>query len=261
MESRESRRAARARIREPLRQTEPHGERATTRHAGCGASTQGQRRAARPRRELVEMLRDAGAAACIDADALRDDRRRAATWSDLQVRDIMVPRSQMVVLERRLGRRQLLPAVHRVRPLALPGDRRRPRRDRRHPARQGPAALFRRGGATAASTSANCCARRSFVPESKRLNVLLKEFRVSRNHMAIVVDEYGGVVGPGHHRGRARADRRRDRRRVRRRGGPDDPPRGRPPVRGAGADAHRRIQRLLRHATSATRSTTPSAAS
>ena len=34
-----------------------------------------------------------------------------------------------------------------------------------------------------------------FVPESKRLNVMLREFRVSRNHMAIVVDEYGGVAG------------------------------------------------------------------
>jgi len=34
-----------------------------------------------------------------------------------------------------------------------------------------------------------------FVPESKRLNVLLREFRASRNHMAIVVDEYGGVAG------------------------------------------------------------------
>jgi magnesium and cobalt transporter len=34
-----------------------------------------------------------------------------------------------------------------------------------------------------------------FIPESKRLNVLLREFRVSRNHMAIVVDEYGGVAG------------------------------------------------------------------
>jgi magnesium and cobalt transporter len=33
------------------------------------------------------------------------------------------------------------------------------------------------------------------IPESKRLNVLLKEFRVSHNHMAIVVDEYGGVSG------------------------------------------------------------------
>ena len=34
-----------------------------------------------------------------------------------------------------------------------------------------------------------------FIPESKRLNVLLREFRASRNHMAIVVDEYGGISG------------------------------------------------------------------
>ena len=34
-----------------------------------------------------------------------------------------------------------------------------------------------------------------FIPESKRLNVLLREFRARRNHMAIVVDEYGGVAG------------------------------------------------------------------
>lgn len=35
----------------------------------------------------------------------------------------------------------------------------------------------------------------TFIPESKRLNVLLKEFRMNRNHLAIVVDEYGGVAG------------------------------------------------------------------
>src|SRR4030065_2417539 len=34
-----------------------------------------------------------------------------------------------------------------------------------------------------------------FMPESKRLNVLLKEFRSNRNHIALVVDEYGGVAG------------------------------------------------------------------
>ena len=34
-----------------------------------------------------------------------------------------------------------------------------------------------------------------FIPESKRLNVLLREFRQNRNHMAIVIDEYGGVAG------------------------------------------------------------------
>jgi magnesium and cobalt transporter len=37
--------------------------------------------------------------------------------------------------------------------------------------------------------------RASVVPESKRLNVLLREFRQNRNHMAIVIDEYGGVAG------------------------------------------------------------------
>ena len=35
----------------------------------------------------------------------------------------------------------------------------------------------------------------TFVPESKRLNVLLKEFRATRNHMAVVIDEYGGIAG------------------------------------------------------------------
>jgi len=35
----------------------------------------------------------------------------------------------------------------------------------------------------------------TFVPESKRLNVLLREFRANHNHMAIVIDEYGGVAG------------------------------------------------------------------
>lgn len=35
----------------------------------------------------------------------------------------------------------------------------------------------------------------TFIPESKRLSVLLKEFRVSRSHMAMIVDEYGGVSG------------------------------------------------------------------
>ena len=40
-----------------------------------------------------------------------------------------------------------------------------------------------------------CMRKPTFIPESKRLNVLLKEFRGTRNHMAIVVDEYGGIAG------------------------------------------------------------------
>jgi magnesium and cobalt transporter len=41
----------------------------------------------------------------------------------------------------------------------------------------------------------NLLRRSVVVPESKRLNVLLREFRLNRNHMAIVIDEYGGVAG------------------------------------------------------------------
>ena len=57
-----------------------------------------------------------------------------------------------------------------------------------------------------------------FVPESKGLNDLLRDFRSNRNHLAIVIDEFGHTAGPDHDRGRARGDRRRDRGRVRRQG-------------------------------------------
>ena len=100
------------------------------------------------------------------------------------------------------------------------------------------------------------------IPESKRLNVLLKEFRLSRNHMAIVVDEYGGVAGlvtiedvleqivgeiDDEHddaEDGAEADRRA----------------GRRPVRGRRADADRRFQRTASAPISPTTNTTPSAA-
>ena len=55
-----------------------------------------------------------------------------------------------------------------------------------------------------------------FVPETKGLNELLRDFRSNRNHLAIVIDEFGNTAGPDHDRGRARGDRRRDRGRVRR---------------------------------------------
>ena len=56
-----------------------------------------------------------------------------------------------------------------------------------------------------------------FVPETKRVVDLLREFQRNRLQMAIVVDEYGGTAGSGHARGPDRGDRRRDPRRVRRR--------------------------------------------
>jgi magnesium and cobalt transporter len=114
--------------------------------------------------------------------------------ADLQVRDIMVPRSQMVVLERASPPERLLPVIiesghsrfpvigedrDQVAGILLAKDLLR----------------YYAEGATGGFDIREVLRPAAFVPESKRLNVLLKEFRVSRNHMAIVVDEYGGVSG------------------------------------------------------------------
>jgi magnesium and cobalt transporter len=97
-------------------------------------------------------------------------------------------------------------------------------------------------GGRETSTSRSACARSRSFPESKRLNVLLKEFRVSHHHMAIVGRRVRRRRRPGHDRRRAGADRRRHRRRVRRRGRSRHPQGRRAPVHGQGADAHRRVQ-------------------
>jgi magnesium and cobalt transporter len=147
----------------------------------------------RDRAELVEELREASSRGLIDADALAMIEGVLGV-SDLQVRDIMVPRSQMVVLERDEPIERLLPAIvesghsrfpvigedrDQVVGLLLAKDLLR---------------FFGEPG-RAAFDIRELLRPTVFVPESKRLNVLLKEFRVSRNHMAIVVDEYGGVSG------------------------------------------------------------------
>lgn len=145
------------------------------------------------REQLLEVLQQAQQNHVIDNDALSmiDGVIEVA---EMQVRDIMIPRSQMVVVERDADLKVILetvvdsahsrfPAVGENRdevvgillakdllPYFLEGEE--PRfnlRDILRPA--------------------------VFIPESKRLNVLLKEFRASRNHIAIVVDEYGGVAG------------------------------------------------------------------
>ena len=101
-----------------------------------------------------------------------------------------------------------------------------------------------------------------FVPEAKRLNVLLKEFRANRNHIAIVVDEYGGVAGlvtiedvleqiVGDIEDEYDFDETEDNILVR-------PQR---PLPRQGRDRDRRLQRALRQRTSPTRNTTPSAGS
>jgi magnesium and cobalt transporter len=143
--------------------------------------------------ELVEMLRAAARGELIDADALRMIQG-VLRVDDLHVRDIMVPRSQMVVLERDSEPGKLLPAVIEAGHSRFPviGD------DRDQIAGILLAKDLLRYFAEGADGSFDIrevLRPAAFVPESKRLNVLLKEFRASRNHMAIVVDEYGGVSG------------------------------------------------------------------
>jgi len=146
----------------------------------------------RDRAELAEVLREAGARGLIDADALTMIEGVLGV-AELQVRDIMVPRSQMAVVERDAPPGEIIPAV------AESGHSRFPviGEDRD----QVVGILLAKDLLRWYSEGGDGFDIREvlrpavFVPESKRLNVLLKEFRVSRNHMAIVVDEYGGVAG------------------------------------------------------------------
>ena len=124
------------------------------------------------REALVDELREAAERGLLDLDAL-EMLEGVLEVGDLQVRDIMVPRSQMIVIERDERLEKLLPVVVESGHSRFPvigedrGDF-----DIREVVR--PAV---------------------FVPESKRLNILLKEFRKNRHHMAMVADEYGGVAG------------------------------------------------------------------
>ncbi len=147
------------------------------------------------RTQLIEVLRDAQNRNLLDRDAL-DMIEGVLQVSEMQVRDIMVPRAQMDVVDFSRPPEEFLPVIvesghsrfpvvdadkDRVIGILLAKDllpylqldkKKRARYNLRDTLR--PAA---------------------FVPESKRLNVLLREFKASRNHMAIVVDEYGGVAG------------------------------------------------------------------
>ncbi|HYK25977.1 MAG TPA: transporter associated domain-containing protein [Steroidobacteraceae bacterium] len=160
------------------------------------------------REELIELLRDVGERGVVDADATRM-LEGVLEVSDLQVRDIMVPRAQMVFVRRDDPPGRILPAVIES------GHSRFPVMDENRDdivgillakdlLRLAPQANeANESGAASAATRA-AAARFDireymrpavFVPESKRLNVLLRDFRRGRNHMAIVVDEYGGVSG------------------------------------------------------------------
>jgi magnesium and cobalt transporter len=147
----------------------------------------------RDREQLVELLRDAQHRGLIDTDALAMIEG-VLQVAEMQVRDIMIPRSQMVVLDRDTPPEEWLPTVIRTGHSRFPviGES----RDEVVGILLAKDLLRHFTEARNGTFDAREVLRAPvFIPESKRLNVLLKEFRANRNHMAVVVDEYGGVAG------------------------------------------------------------------
>jgi len=145
------------------------------------------------RDQLVELLRDAQQRNLLDPDALAMIEG-VLQVAEMQVRDIMVPRAQMVVMERDAPLEQILPVATESAHSRFPviGDN----RDEVAGILLAKDLLAYCGAEGSKNFNVRDILRPAvFIPESKRLNVLLKEFRASRNHMAIVVDEYGGVAG------------------------------------------------------------------
>lgn len=145
------------------------------------------------REELVDMLRDASDRDLVDQDSA-DTIERVLKVSELRVRDIMIPRSQMVVVDKDNSPEDMLPVViesaHSRFPV-IDEDR-----DKVIGILLAKDLLRYFDGTDKARFKTRDILRPAvFVPDSKRLNILLAEFRASRNHMAIVVDEYGGVDG------------------------------------------------------------------
>ena len=143
------------------------------------------------RASLVLLLRSAYQRNLLDADAL-SIVEGALTVSEMQVRDIMIPRAQMDVIDINEPVDQFMPQVISSAHSRFPvvGQNRDDvigvllAKD-----------LLRHYAGEEHFNVREMLRPAIFVPESKRLNVLLREFRASRNHMAIVVDEYGGVAG------------------------------------------------------------------
>jgi len=143
------------------------------------------------REDLIEVLGAATQQGLIESDTLAM-LKGALGVDELQVRDVMVPRSHMVVLPRDASLQEILPIIiesghsrfpvvgedrDEVEGILLAKD------------------LLQWVTSDEAPDLSELLRPAVIIPESKRLNVLLREFRVSKNHIAIVVDEYGGVSG------------------------------------------------------------------
>ena len=142
------------------------------------------------RHELLEVLQDAHERNLIDADAL-SMIEGVFQVSDLSARDIMVPRSQMDVIDISKPLEEWLPLVISTAHSRFPAIE----GDRDHMVGVLLAKDLLRYYAEDDFDVRDMLRPAIFIPESKRLNVLLRDFRANRNHIAMVVDEYGGIAG------------------------------------------------------------------
>ncbi|CDQ10951.1 putative protein involved in divalent ion export [Acidithiobacillus ferrivorans] len=141
---------------------------------------------------LLELVREAGERQIIDAEAARmvDGIFR---MGELTVRDVMIPRPQMEVIELDMPLAEIVARVSEVGHSRFPvvGD------DRDDVRGILLAKDLLRGcrGDMPTPRLTELLRPATFIPESKHLDHLLYEFRTGRHHMAVVVDEYGGVAG------------------------------------------------------------------
>jgi magnesium and cobalt transporter len=145
------------------------------------------------REQLIELLKDAKSRALLDTDAL-SMIEGVLQVSDLRVRDTMIPRAEMVSIRRD-------DPLDKILQIAVESAHSRFPVTGEDKAEVVGILLAKDLLAFCVETGRRPFNIRDllrsavFVPESKRLNVLLKEFRTSRNHMAIVADEYGNAAG------------------------------------------------------------------
>src|SRR5438876_6254212 len=148
-------------------------------------------RAPSDRDQLVELLRSAYPRNLLDADAL-SIIEGALNVSEMQVRDIMIPRAQVDFIDINEPIESFIPQVMATAHSRFPViDQNRDDVIGILLAKD----LLRHYAGEEQLNVREMLRPAVFVPEAKRLNVLLGEFRASRNHMRIVGDEYGGVSG------------------------------------------------------------------
>jgi len=143
--------------------------------------------------EILEVLRAAQSREIIDSNTLKMIEG-VCEVVNMRVRDIMIPRAQMVVVEKDMELEELLSVIvesgHSRFPI-IEEDK-----DDVVGVLLAKDLLKFTGGESGQQFNLDKLSRAAVLtPESKRLNVLLNEFRSNRNHMAIVLDEYGGVAG------------------------------------------------------------------